>query len=60
MTREQKLQAIWKHTHRDFKGIISGARCILVLRSGGTCSVPLSALTDAEIKSRQPATKREG
>jgi hypothetical protein len=53
MTRDQKLAAIWRTTHADFKGKRDdGTRCILVLRDGGTHSVPLECLTDAEIAAR--------
>ena len=49
-----KLRAIWKATHADYKGIIDGVRCVLVLREGGTCSVSLSSLTNEEIESKLP------
>jgi hypothetical protein len=48
MTKAKQLALIWKHTHRDFRGKFNGERTILVFREG-TCSVPLSTLTDAEI-----------
>ena len=60
LTREQKLQLIWRHTHRDYRGTMKGVRNILVLRRGGTTLVPLSDLTDAEIADRLPrALRRE-
>lgn len=46
------LDKVWRKTHRDYRGTIDGIRHILVLRNGGTCSVPLSHLTDAEIADR--------
>jgi hypothetical protein len=49
MTREQKLKAVWRNTHRDFKGIIDGKKYVLVLREGGTQAVQLDQLTDAEL-----------
>lgn len=51
LTKAKKLALIWKHTHRDFRGkTLYGSKAIMILRSGeGTCLVPLSALTDAEI-----------
>lgn len=49
--KKQKLEAIWKYTHRDYKGESEGARSILVCRNG-TISVPLECLTDAEIEQR--------
>jgi hypothetical protein len=54
VTREEKLLAIWRNTHADFKGKIDGKACILVLREGGTHSVPLSDLTDEEIAYKLP------
>jgi hypothetical protein len=48
MNREQKLEAIWRSTHADFKGRIDGTRTILVYRNG-TCLVRLADLTDDEI-----------
>jgi hypothetical protein len=52
--RDKKLAAIWRHTHRDFKGVTNGVRYILVLRDGGTMSVPLDSLTDAENARKTP------
>lgn len=49
LTRKQKEQIIYRHTHRDYKG--NGS--ILVLR-GSTQSVPMGALTDAEIQDKLP------
>lgn len=47
------LKTIWKKTHRDYKGIrADGTKAILVLRNGGTHSVPLTELTDEEISER--------
>ncbi len=54
MTKDQKLAAIWKATHADYKGVHNGEKSILVLRSGGTTIVPLSELTDAEIERHLP------
>lgn len=50
MTRAQKLATIWRRKHRDYKGKIDGVKYVLVLRQGGTCSVPLDSLTDEEIE----------
>ena len=49
--KQWKLNAIWKHTHRDYKGESDGVRSILICRNG-TTSVPLENLTDAEIEQR--------
>lgn len=48
MSREKKLNLIYKHTHKDFKSNTNGTRTILVFRAG-TCLVQLDQLTDAEI-----------
>ena len=39
--------ACFLRKHRDFRGISERGLCVLVYRAG-TCSVPVSALTDAE------------
>lgn len=58
MTREQRIEAVWRNTHRDFKGTYEGERTIMVYRNG-TCLVRLSDLSDQEIADRLPK-KREG
>jgi hypothetical protein len=58
VTREQKLKLVWKHTHRDYKGMLEGQRSIMVYRQG-TCLVLLKDLTDAEIEERIPRTLKE-
>lgn len=51
--RSAALDRIWKQTHRDYKGIrADGTKAILVLRNGGTHSVPLTELTEQEIAER--------
>ncbi|HBK4813210.1 TPA: hypothetical protein LLT22_001542 [Enterobacter asburiae] len=55
--RQWKLEAIWKHTHRDYKGESDGVRSILVCRNG-TISVPLESLTDKEIEQRSSMWQR--
>jgi hypothetical protein len=55
--KKWKLEAIWKHTHRDYKGEQDGVRSILVCRNG-TISVPLESLTDKEIEQRSPMWQR--
>ena len=49
--REKKLKAIWRKTHRDYKGIVEGERYIMIYRNGTTL-VPLKDLTDKEIEDR--------
>ena len=51
--REQKLAAIYRTTHKDFKGQIGGERTIMVYRQG-TVLVALKNLTDKEIAERLP------
>lgn len=58
MTREQKLKLVWKHTHRDYKGMLEGQRSIMVYRQG-TCLVLLKDLTDAEMDERIPRALKE-
>lgn len=54
-----KLEAlVWRHTHRDFKGLIDGIRTVLHLAPGGTCVVALSSLTDAELFDKLPSRVR--
>jgi hypothetical protein len=54
LTKTDKLNLIYRHTHPDYKGSGKGdARAILVLRHG-TNLVPLNDLTDAEIAYKLP------
>lgn len=47
--RKKALAAIWKKTHRDYKGRLEdGTKTIMVYRNG-TCLVALDDLTDDEI-----------
>jgi hypothetical protein len=48
-TRTAALKLIWRHTHKDFRGVIMGEKCVLVLRPEGTCLAALTDLTDAEV-----------
>lgn len=52
LTRAEKLNLIYRHTHRDFKGGGKGTfRSILVYRKG-TALVLLDDLTEAEIEDK--------
>lgn len=55
MSREQKLNMIYRKTHKKYKGREGnrpdGGRVIRILRKEGPVTVPLTALTDAEIAS---------
>lgn len=51
LSKSEKLRAIWKKTHSDYKSVIEGARFILVFRNG-TELVSLEELTEAEIESK--------
>lgn len=53
ITRKRKLDAVYRHTHSDYKGEINGVRTIMVYRNGSTL-VALDDLTDKEINERLP------
>lgn len=53
MTRDQKLNAIYRATHKDYKGKVDGVRTIMIYREG-TCLVRLDDLTDQEIERLLP------
>lgn len=60
LTRDQKLTLIYRHEHRDFKGIAgerwgehAGKKTIMV-NDGGTALVLLENLTDAQIVDKLP------
>src|SRR6266581_1549011 len=52
--KAEKLDLIWSRTHLDYRGATESERYVLVLREGGTWSVPLTALTDEEIERLLP------
>lgn len=53
--REQVEGLVFKRMHNDFKGVREdGVRCILTLLDGGTCSVPLSTLSNMDLYDRLP------
>jgi hypothetical protein len=56
-TREQKLDAVYRHMHPDYTGRIDGERTVMTYRNG-TCLVALDDLTDAEIESKLPKEMR--
>lgn len=60
--RRAKLERlVWSTKHRDFKGKREdGTKCVLKFVTGaGTCSVPISSLTDAECLDMIPKKVRE-
>ena len=60
--RRKKLeQLVWANKHADFKGKREdGTKCVLKLVTwSGTCSVPLSSLTDGELVDMLPRKVRE-
>jgi hypothetical protein len=61
LTKADKLNLIYRHTHRDFKSGKKGeGRNILMLTIHGTTLVPITALTDKEIEDKLPyALKKE-
>jgi hypothetical protein len=56
--RKKALTLIYRHTSRDYKGHLNGEKSILVLRTGGTTLVPLTALTDEEIARDLPHAQK--
>ncbi|MEM8791043.1 MAG: hypothetical protein AAGE80_05465 [Pseudomonadota bacterium] len=53
--RDVRAQKIWQKTHPDYRGEnAEGELAILVLRNGGTTSVPVSSLTDDEMERLDP------
>lgn len=60
----KKLEAlVWRHTHRDFRGVgDDGVRRVLHLNraTGGTESWPLSSFTDDELIAKLPQRVRVG
>ena len=58
VTRDEKLNAVWKHTHNDYKGKLNGERSIMIYRQG-TCLVLLKDLTDAEIEYALPSSMKQ-
>ncbi|KEP68823.1 hypothetical protein DL1_08585 [Thioclava dalianensis] len=57
LARQRKLDAVYRHTHSDYKGEINGVRTIMVYRNGTTL-VALDDLTDQEINDRLPKGKK--
>ena len=59
--RRTKEAVVWRTTHADFRGTREdGTRVILVLRTGGTTSVALSDLTEAELAEKHAyGTRKE-
>lgn len=61
MTREKLEDLVWKHTHKDYKGIGEDGTRTVLHRSctHGTCIVPLSSLTEIQLQQKLPAKVRE-
>lgn len=61
MNRKRLESLLWKYTHPDFKGKREdGTRCVNHFVSAhGTCSVPISSLSDEEIVAKLPKAGRE-
>ena len=51
---------MWKHKHSDYKGKSEdGTKCVLKFVTGvGTCSVPISTLSDEECLDMIPSKVR--
>lgn len=61
-TERERLEAlVWSNTHRDFRGKFpDGTKTILQFVPGmGTCLVPVSSLSDQELKNRLPSAAKE-
>lgn len=57
--REKQLAAVWRTTHRDFKGVSHGVKTIMIHMShrknhDGKAIIPLSDLLDSEIPDYLP------
>jgi hypothetical protein len=62
MTRKELEDAVWKRTHRDFRGSGRGShRTILVHdpRTGGVRLVELGWLSDEDLRSLLPTSQRQ-
>jgi hypothetical protein len=59
MTRAQQLALIYRHTPRDYKGKLDGARTILTNENGATVLVKLDELTDEDIARKLPLALRD-
>ncbi|MCA8270374.1 hypothetical protein [Burkholderia vietnamiensis] len=66
LTREQKLTLIYRHTHRDFKGVAgdiwekdAGRKTLMVNENGACVLVLLDNLSDAQIAERLPFALRK-
>lgn len=61
MERKKLESLVWKHTHKDFKGVWTsedGTKTKTVLHyvpAKGTCAVSLSSLTDEELYEKLPS-----
>jgi hypothetical protein len=55
-SRAELEEAVWAHTHSDFKGVRDdGTRVVLhMVRGEGTCSVPVSSLSEQELRGKLP------
>lgn len=53
LTREEKLNLIYRHKPRDYKDRMNGVRTVLIYRHG-TKLIDLDSMTDAEIADHLP------
>lgn len=44
----EMTMAEWQKTHRDFKGIYNGQRCVLRMTARGTCLVPVKIVKEGK------------
>jgi len=60
MTRDKLEALVWKLTHKDYRGTTEGVRYVLHLSDRyGTTSVPLSSLTELQLRDKLPRAVRE-
>lgn len=58
--KKKKIDAIYKATFKDYKTIINGKKCILILQPGtGTVLMPIEMLSDTEIEKRYQQTLKK-
>ena len=61
MNRRAELERlVWKHTHKDFKGKLEGAKTVLIgVPTKGTCIVLVASLTEEQCLAKLPAKVRD-
>ncbi|RWG80218.1 MAG: hypothetical protein EOQ69_21620 [Mesorhizobium sp.] len=52
--RAEGLEAVWRRTHADFRGMVEGKRSVMVFRCEGPTLVPLDEIRPDEIARLYP------